>query len=82
MAFTVGEAQIKLTPSFQGFSELVDAELAKQGESAGSAFADAFEARTADLHIGVNLEDAAAKAGLDDLKLNADELGTKESAPE
>jgi hypothetical protein len=77
MGFTVGEAQIKLTPSFKGFSEAVDAELAKQGESAGSAFADAFEARTANLRIGVNLEDTAAKAGLDELKLDADELGTK-----
>ena len=75
--FTVGQAQIKLVPSFQNFSEAVDAEMAKQGDAAGAAFGDAFEARTADLHIGVNLDDAAAKFGIDSLKVDTDELAAK-----
>jgi hypothetical protein len=62
--YTVGQASVLLVPSFKGFAESLDAQFAQYGDSAGSKFSDAFNARvdaeTSDA-IGDQDADAAIK---------------------
>src|SRR6185312_3029394 len=75
--FTVGNASISITPSFAGFLDAIDEQTAKAGESAGNIFSDAFRAAIGELSVRVGLDDAVAKAGIEDLSLDADKLGAK-----
>jgi hypothetical protein len=64
MPYTVGSASLSIVPSFSGVADVLDAEAAKWGESAGEAFGDAFAAvvreATSDA-IGGDDADAAEK---------------------
>ncbi len=77
MAFTVGSASISLVPSFKGFADAIDAEAAKWGDESGNIFAESFKAAVGKLSFSIGVDDATAKAKLDELRLDADELGAK-----
>lgn len=56
---TVGQASLRLVPSFQGFAEDVDAQMAEQGQAAGKAFSDAFNsASNVNPSIGPSTEES------------------------
>ena len=47
---TVGTVYLQVTPSFDGFANAIDAQAAKSGESAGSAFSTSFNQRVKSRH--------------------------------
>ncbi|HEX4018177.1 MAG TPA: hypothetical protein VHX15_15690, partial [Frankiaceae bacterium] len=77
MAYTVGDAQVPVTPDFRNFHTAIDEEVdsmeakfAAAGDSSGKKFGDAFGAQVKASFA--DLPDATVKAGADTTKLDAD----------
>jgi hypothetical protein len=78
---TIGSVAVEVVPSIRNFSKQAKAEILPEadeiGLEAGEAIRKGIDERLHDIRIGAHVEDEVAKAEIDRLKLQVDELSHK-----
>jgi len=81
---TIGSVAVEVVPSIQGFNSKVKAEILPEAEQigveAGEEIRSGIDERLHDIRIGAHVEDEVAKAEIERLKLQVDELSHKNAS--